>query len=160
MPEVPDEMKSGVEVWVIEQGYFDTDHHGDPSPDRPEGRIRRTTFPDGSTKFFHTVKRGLGLVREEREIELAESVFTDLWPQTEGRRINKSRLRVPVGDQIWEIDQFLGIDLVLAEAELPSMETELVLPAWLQARVIREVTEEPAFRNFELARSSGQIPGL
>ena len=65
-----------------------------------------------------------------------------------------------MGDQIWEIDQFLGIDLVLAEAELPSMETELVLPAWLQARVIREVTEEPAFRNFELARSSGQIPGL
>ena len=160
VPELPADLAAGAEIWQVQQGYFDAGNAQSESSGHPEGRVRRVELPNGETKFYHTVKRGLGLVREERELELTEEVFAELWPQTEGCRLNKTRTRVEVDGQIWEIDQFHDFSLVLAEAELPSPETALVEPEWLRPHIVREVTEEPAFRNYELARQSGQIPGL
>jgi len=159
MPEIPSDCHATMERWDIDQGYFDTSDPENPDPAHPEGRIRSVRHADGSTTYCHTVKRGLGLVREEREIELTREQFDELWPQTEGRRIRKTRFRVTVGEQLWELDQFLDFELVLAEAELDTTEASLPIPEWLAQRIIREVTEEPAFRNFELARTSGKIPG-
>jgi hypothetical protein len=39
------------------------------------------------------------------------------------------------------------------------VDTPLEIPPWLAPFVEREVTDEPAFRNFELARRAGLLPG-
>ena len=152
MPELP----SGHTLWRIEQGYLLPPPESEPGQ-APEGRIRRTTLPDGTTRMTHTIKRGMGLVREEQEGEITPETFASLWPLTEGRRIRKDRIRVREGSLVWEIDRFLDFELFLAEVELPNVETPVEPPAWLQPRILREVTEEPAFRNYELARAT--LPG-
>jgi len=154
VPDIPGRLRSEAERWEIEQGYLSASE-STPGHDITEGRLRRTTHSDGSVKFTHTIKSGLGLVRSERERSLDHSEFEALWPATEGRRILKTRLRIDVEGQIWEIDDFSDRPLVLAEAELPTVETALPIPEWLQPRIIREVTEEGAFRNFHLATRKG-----
>ena len=150
LPDVPESLLLEAERWEIEQGYLSPSDV--TSSDRiTEGRLRRTTHADGSQTFTHTIKSGLGLVRSERERRVTASEFEAIWPTTTGRRLLKTRLRIDVGGQIWEIDDFSDRALVLAEAELATVETALPIPEWLQPRIIREVTEEAAFRNFHLA---------
>ncbi len=135
----------------IEQGYLPAGS-GDL-----EGRIRKAVYPDGRVSFRHTVKTGTGLVRTEQEREIAAAEFDRWWPSTSGRRIRKTRYRVAEGDLTWEIDQFHGLDLFLAEVELPSLDTKTSIPPWLAPCVIREVTDEPAYRNYEIARRTGLL---
>ena len=78
-------------------------------------------------------------------------MFDGIWPLTDGRRVRKSRYRVPAGELIWEIDQFLDRDLVLAEVELAAADTPVVPPEWLQPYLVREVTGEVEFENRHLA---------
>jgi len=151
MPELPPD----VDVVKIEQGYLPDGGTGETGA--LEGRVRRTTRRGSEVRCFHTVKKGLGLVRTEEERELPVVEFELLWPSTVGRRISKTRHKVKAGDLTWEIDRFDGIDLVLAEVELPSEETESPMPEWLKPVVVREVTEEPEFRNFNIARRLGKI---
>ena len=67
--------------------------------------------------------------------------------------MRKKRYLIPDGDRTWALDAFTDRrDLVLAEIELPSVESEVVLPAWLEPFVDREVTEESAYVNAVLAR--------
>lgn len=134
LPELPEHEKL-----QIEQGYYH------------RGRIRRTTYPDGSVKCTHTVKTGEGLVRVEHEFEIDETEFERRWPLTAGHRLRKIRHKVPVGDRVWEVDQFLGPDLFLAEIELESADEKVELPEWLNRCVIREVTEDPDYRNYSIA---------
>jgi adenylate cyclase len=133
----------------IEQGYLPDAGAGDET--LVEGRVRRTVKPDGSEVRTHTIKRGQGLVREEIERELDEQEFAELWTRTEGRRISKTRHKVPVGDLTWEIDAFDTFELVFAEVELPSVETESPFPGWLEKHVVRDLTEDPRYRNYCLA---------
>jgi adenylate cyclase len=91
-------------------------------------------------------------VRQEFEEEMPEAMFETLWPLTEGRRVAKRRYRITDGDFTWEIDDFTDRDLVLAEVELPSSDTEVAVPEWLAPFVVREVTDEPAYVNINLAK--------
>ncbi|HWP72547.1 MAG TPA: hypothetical protein VNM36_15645, partial [Gemmatimonadaceae bacterium] len=91
-------------------------------------------------------------VRTELEEETSPEMFKTLWPLTKGRRLTKKRHRVPQGDFTWEIDEFTDRDLVLAEIELPSADTQVELPDWLKPWVDREVTGEVAFLNSTLAK--------
>lgn len=132
------------ERWVIEQGYL---HAGAST----EGRIRRITRPDGRITHVHTSKRGMGMVREEIEREIDASEFGQLWPSTEGRRIAKVRHRVRESGLVWEVDAFTSIPLHMAEVELPAADTPVGMPEWLCAAVVREVTDDPRYRNSSLA---------
>ena len=157
------------EVWRIDQGYLplqsqviDGNSHGSGAPIPPhqlEGRLRRITHSDGSVEHIHTIKSGVGLVRQETERSIDAETFAREWPRTVGRRLEKQRTRITVGDRLWEIDQFTHIPVVLAECELPSIDTPLDIPDWLAPFIVREVTEEPAFRNAELALRSGLLTG-
>jgi CYTH domain-containing protein len=146
------------ELWVIEQGYLLPAQDGFPGV-APEGRIRRCELPDGTVQYTHTIKKGMGLVREEYEREVTQEAFDLFWPDTKGRRIRKQRTRVPVGDFVWELDCFQGIDLVLAEIELQDPDTPVDIPDWLQPRILREVTSDPKYRNFELACAEFVVSG-
>jgi CYTH domain-containing protein len=169
-PPLPD---SHVRI-IIEQGYMpgpygdqDEGRHGARHESRhgtrdvsPHGaRLRRAVHHDGSVHCTLTRKSGAGLVRHEEEHALDPTAFDGLWPATIGRRISKVR-HVVVEDALrWEIDCFAGIDLWLAEVELPCVDTTVVLPAWLAPWAEREVTDDPRYRNSALAlRGIPQAP--
>ncbi len=120
-----------------------------------EGRLRRIERADGTVEHRHTVKTGVGLVRTEVERAIDSAEFDAAWPATAGRRLSKTRFRVREGEFTWEIDRFDGFDLVLAEVELPDPAAVALPPAWLAPWIVREVTDEPAYRNFELACGRG-----
>lgn len=134
---------SGAPVEEIEQGYL-------PGTMLRE-RLRRITTPE-SVRWYRTVKTGMGLVRTELEEETTREVFEAMWPLTEGKRVHKQRHRVADGELAWEIDHFLDRDLTLAEIELPDAETVVEVPEWLAPHVVREVTEEVVYVNYNLAR--------
>lgn len=154
MPVLP----AGATRWRIEQGYL----HGDALL---EGRVRRAVTPDGRHVFTHTIKRGMGLVREEQERTIDAEEFDRLWALTEGRRLCKDRWRAECGSVVWEIDEFHGLPpiegrpLVLAEVEIPDGADPgaVEIPSWLRGVIVREVTDEPRFRNFALASGSVTI---
>ena len=153
---VPDPLPAG-EVWRIEQGYLPPAAGTDPT--QLEGRLRRVEHADGRIEHVHTLKRGVGLVREETERTIDAATFEREWPRTAGRRLSKIRTRIAEGDRTWEVDRFLTLPVALAECELPSPDAPLAIPAWLAPFIEREVTEEPAFRNSELARRAGLLGG-
>lgn len=132
----------------IEQGWL--------PGDRLRERLRRTR-DDLGDRFYRTVKLGAGVERIEIEEETTEAVFTAMWPLTDGCRIAKRRYRIPAGDLTWEIDDFPGRALVLAEVELPRPDTDVTLPEWLAPYVEKEVTGDPAYLNLTLA-SGGASP--
>ena len=102
--------------------------------------------------YVRTVKLGKGIVRIEVEEPCTEEVFAQLWPLTEGRRLTKRRYAIEDGERIWEIDEFTDRELFLAEVELPTEETEVVIPEWLAPCLEREVTGEDTYVNANLAR--------
>ena len=126
----------------IEQGYL--------PGERLVERLRRIESSD-AVELVRTVKEGSGLTRLEVEEPVTPRVFDQFWPLTEGRRLRKRRYRVPDGNLVWEIDQFLDRDLVLAEVELPEQGSTVDIPEWLRPHVLREVTEDPAYSNARLA---------
>jgi CYTH domain-containing protein len=152
MPQLPAE----AQPWRLRQGYLPME----AGNDQP-GRIREKIAPDGSRKYSHTVKRGSGLTREEIERPLEPDEFERLWAKTEGRRIIKTRHRVPVkvmdpsiGGEIelmWEVDEFKEFDLFFAEVELPREDFAVEPPHWLAIVVEREVTDDPRYTNARIA---------
>jgi len=130
----------------IEQGYL-------PGEKLVE-RLRRIRFADGAEKWFRTVKSGKGLERVELEEEADADLSRAMWQLTQDRRVHKRRYSIRESDDlVWEVDEFLDRDLVLAEIELPTPDTEVELPPWLKDVLDREVTDEPDYSNARLARS-------
>ena len=114
-------------------------------------RIRRVTH-GGTTVWLRTVKLGRGLSRIEVEEEASADLGAALFALTEGQRVAKRRYAVSAGDLTWEIDEFTDRDLVLAELELPHEHAPFTIPDWLAPYVVRDVTTEHAFTNWQLAR--------
>jgi CYTH domain-containing protein len=102
-------------------------------------------------RYSLTFKRGLGNVREEREVELTAEQFSALWPATEGRRLLKTRYDIPLGDLVVEIDVYGGRHegLVVAEVEFDDEESarDFHPPDWLGD----DVTGDPRYSNQLLA---------
>jgi CYTH domain-containing protein len=135
-------LPAGARVLRIDQGYI-------PGR-RLRERVRRTRERE-RTSYFRTIKFGSGIKRLEIEEETTADIFRTLWRLTRGKRIRK--LRYVVEDcGTWEIDRFIGFDLALAEIELEHEDESITFPAWLEPLLEREVTGDPAFTNFSLAR--------
>jgi adenylate cyclase len=146
VPALPKQTK----IRLLEQGYLP--ERTETGGALAEGRLRREVLADGSVIFTNTIKKGTGLVRSEFERSLTVEEFAKLWPETEGRRLRKMRYLVREGDFVWAIDAFEMIDLVLAEVELPSEDAVAPVPGWLQPHIVREVTGEPEFQSYAVAR--------
>ncbi|MCH5327564.1 MAG: CYTH domain-containing protein [Coprobacter sp.] len=120
------------------QGYLSTDK---------ERTVRvRVTESEG----FITVKgKNSGIVRDEYEYPIPASEAHELIENLCFQPvIEKYRYICPVGDVVWEIDEFLGENegLVLAEVELPDEDFPLELPEW----VGEEVTGDARYYNSNL----------
>ena len=102
-------------------------------------------------QYSLTYKRGLGNVREEREVALTAEQFTNLWPATEGKRLSKTRYEIPFGERVVEIDIYSGKHdgLVVAEVEFDDEESAINFqpPDWLGD----DVTGDPRYSNQLLA---------
>ncbi|MEC4804303.1 MAG: CYTH domain-containing protein [Jaaginema sp. PMC 1079.18] len=64
--------------------------------------------------------------------------------------IEKTRYRIPIGDKVWEVDEFHGENqgLILAEVELHSEADAIDLPPWIG----KEVSQDARYFNSYLAR--------
>lgn len=139
--ETPVEPKGPAGVSIL-QGYLAIDAEA-------EVRLRRA-----GDECTLTVKRGHGGTRDELEAEIPVESFEELWPGTEGRRLEKTRGRVELdGGPTAEIDEYSGAleGLTVVEVEFGS-ESEAARfepPAWFG----REVTGERAWANQSLAVS-------
>lgn len=120
---------------------------------RMRERIRRVRGPSGE-RYWRALEQGTGGARLEAE-ETTQEVFEALWPLTKDRRVSKRRRRVREGALAWEVDEFTDRDLVLAEVELPARATEVSLPDWLRPLVVREVTDDAAYQDENLAAHRG-----
>ncbi len=97
-----------------------------------------------------TVKgASIGVTRSEYEYEIppddAEEMIGRLCQQP---AIEKNRYRIPIGEVVWEVDEFLGanLGLVVAEVELTSEDQAFDKPDWIG----REVTGDPKYFNANL----------
>ncbi len=77
--------------------------------------------------------------------EDAEHMLAELCEQP---IIDKTRYRVPIGDLVWEIDEFHGEndELIVAEVELDSADREIELPEFIGS----EVSHDPRYLNVNL----------
>lgn len=102
-------------------------------------------------QYSLTYKKGLGQVREEREVTLTEEQFATLWPATEGKRLVKTRYDIPLGDRVVEIDIYGGKHdgLIVAEVEFDDEASAIDFrpPDWLGD----DVTGDPRYSNQLLA---------
>jgi CYTH domain-containing protein len=133
-----------LDVLEVDQGYIPGQHILE--------RLRLQRHADGRERYFRTVKLGTGVERIELEDEIGLRTFEHLWVLTEGARLRKRRHIVANGGDHWEIDEFLDRPLVLAELEIPTADTPIRMPDWLTAVLVREVTDEKAYTNRNLAR--------
>jgi len=89
--------------------------------------------------------------RVELETELTEDQFTTMWPGTVGKRLEKTRYRIPFGDNTIELDVFEGDNSghILAEVEFSSTdEADLFQsPEWFSD----DVTPDKRFGNSNIA---------
>lgn len=93
-----------------------------------------------------------GMSRSEFEYEIpladAQTILAELCQQP---LIEKYRYKIPLGEVIWEVDEFLGENqgLLLAEVELNHAEQVIQLPDWIGD----EVTGDPRYYNSNLVRN-------
>lgn len=141
--QLPDPTRLGTGV-RIRQGYIAED-------DSVTVRIRIT-----DARCTLTVKAGSGLARTEVEVDVTSEQADALWPHTVGRRIEKVRHRVSVGDGatplVAEVDVFAGsldgLHVVEVEFDSEAAATSFTPPRWFGA----EVTDTPGWSNAALAR--------
>ncbi len=137
----------GCEAWQISQTYLSSSGNGYTS------RLRRVEA-EGRETFIHTEKRRVSeLSCEESEREISRAEYDALMQQADPalRTIEKKRYRIPYAGRTMEIDIYaFWSDRATLEVELESEEAEVSLPPWLD--VLRELTGEPAYKNYALAR--------
>lgn len=96
-----------------------------------------------------------GMSRSEYEYEIPYTDGLELIKMCDGDIIDKTRYIVTdLNGQIWDIDEFHGVNegLVVAEIEIPSEDTPIVLPTWVR----KEVTFDKRYTNVYI--SSHSVP--
>ncbi|MCA0873301.1 CYTH domain-containing protein [Seohaeicola saemankumensis] len=132
---------TGARAFQIRQGYLTG------PADSVEVRLRQK-----DDSYFLTLKSDGDVVRIERESEITADQFATFWPQTDGRRVEKTRWSgtLPSG-MIFELDEFSGAlaPLILVEVEFTSERdaADFTPPDWFG----RDVTSDKRFKNKSLA---------
>lgn len=123
------------------QGYIETAKPGQSVRVRIAGE-----------KGYLTIKGpAVGLSRSEYEYEIpladARAMLETLCDRPQ---IEKHRYRLPIGDVVWEIDEFHGDNegLIVAEVELDSESQAVDLPDWIG----EEVSGDPKYYNASLTK--------
>ncbi len=105
------------------QGYI-------PTQGQHSVRIRRV----GQQGYLTLKGPTIGLTRAEFEYPIpVDDAQTLLDAFCRPPLIDKNRYRIPMGELVWEVDEFLGDNagLVVAEVELPAEDYPLSRPDWI-----------------------------
>ncbi len=124
-----------------------------PTANSPVRRLRRRSGADGEERTYTEKAPRGGLARDERERVIDEQAWQLLARETDpaARPIVKTRHVIDWAGRQVEIDVFdEPPGLVVAEVELPDENSPVELPPDL--RVVREVSDDPAYLNVNLAR--------
>lgn len=126
---------------MIEQHYI-------PSGENQTIRVRRynisghNPYNELCIKFIES-----NMERDEIECLIGDGQAEDLIKYSIGS-VEKRRYKVEFKGMLWEVDLYSKPSgLAIAEVELDSVDQEVDLPNW----IIREVTNEPGYSNYELA---------
>lgn len=127
----------------IAQGYLNTN---------PNRTVRVRIAND---KAFLTVKgksNDTGMTRFEWEKEIPVNEAQSLLLLCEKGVIEKTRFEIPVGNHVFEVDEFYGenVGLIIAEIELSDENEPFEKPSWLG----KEVTNDERFYNAYLSKNS------
>lgn len=118
-----------------------------------EVRVRQRGM-DGSYVYYKTTKRTVsGMKRIEIERRLTQKEYLELLMEadTGKRQIRKTRYCLTYDNQYFEIDIYpFWQDQAIAEIELSDECADVRFPK--QLKVIKEVTEDPAYKNAALAQ--------
>ena len=125
----------------ITQGYLNS------------SKVRAVRVRIAEDKAFLTVKgesNETGLSRFEWEKEIEMHAAKNLLPLCEPSLLEKIRHYVPVGNHLFEVDEFLGDNkgLLIAEIELSDEEEAFSMPDWIG----REVTGDAEYYNVSLVK--------
>lgn len=135
-------------VYNIEQYYIEE-----------EKRVRKF-----GKKYFLTVKRGEGLVREEIEKEINKDEFEKLLEDAKEKfSLLKRRFRVDIKGKIYEIDEFKkdleGLIFLEVEFKNEKEAKSFDLDKRFKNFLLKEVTNDKRFSNFYIAKTK-YIPSL
>ncbi len=131
------------------------------SPDGEEIRVRQRGI-DGSFVYYKTTKKPLdGLKRIELEERLTQNEYLALLMRADGsrRQIRKTRYCLTHDSQYFEIDIYpFWNDQAILEIEMSSEDTAVRFPK--EISIIKEVTDDPSYKNSALARVEGAEAAL
>jgi adenylate cyclase len=126
---------------------FQPDASGRLDPGTCTPRIRVA----GEMGYLTLKTKTVGISRSEYEYEIPKIQALALLDLVCDRpQIEKYRFKIPIGDVVWEVDEFLGgnAGLVVAEVELESAGQSIELPDWVGA----EVSDDVRYFNSALAK--------
>lgn len=140
-----------VDVKRISQTYLK------PDGNEPSSRVRKTVeglTGDTSTVYHYNQKKFVQEgINEEKEHEISEKEYNKYMQKKhpDKHEVSKTRFVFNYKDQIFELDVFKGAlkGLAILEIELKDKNQKVNLPPFLS--IIKEVTNEPKFNNFNLA---------
>jgi CYTH domain-containing protein len=134
----------------IRQGYLDLNKGTDLAKmlnmnvdfEPKEARLR-----DKAGSFYFTLKGDGTLSRSELEKEITSEIFNEHWPETDGKRIEKFRLKKPYQEYQAEFDIYTDRNLIIVEIEVPTTAEALRLIA-----LGKDVTDDKRYKNKNLAK--------
>jgi len=128
---------------------------------KPEGKHYRQGYITGSdevtirvrvaeSKGYLTLKsKTIGISRDEFEYEVPYEEAIAMMNSFTKVGTEKIRYKIPAGDLVWEVDEFLGANagLLVAEIELQNENQAFDKPSW----VGKEVSDDHRYFNSSLA---------
>lgn len=97
-------------------------------------RIYSVAFENNSIKYFYSTKKGIGLIREEKEIEISSEIFFNILKSYNSTPIVKIRnfIQDNLTNLLIEVDQFINYPLTLVEVEFKNEEQakNFSIPSW------------------------------
>ena len=105
----------------------------------------------GEQAWLNIKSATIGVQRLEYEYPIPLGEAEEILQQLCGLQVDKTRHYIEQADLIWEIDEFHGENagLIVAEIELPAVDSDYPRPDWLG----EEVSTEVRYYNNELAKN-------
>lgn len=140
-----------VDVKRISQTYLK------PEGKEQSGRVRKTVeeLTGDTNTIYHFNKKKFveDGVNKEEEFEISDKEYKNYLknPHPDKHEVSKTRFVFKFKNQIFELDVFKGAlkGLAILEIELKDKNQKVTLPPFLS--IIKEVTDESKFNNFNLA---------
>ncbi len=130
----------------IHQYYLTSKEHGGV-------RYRRKDM-----KFYKTIKRGKGMVREEYENLISEEEYIASLDKHSGKIIEKDRFVFTYDGRVYEMDNFKkelrGLCYLEVEFDDEASAKEFVIPEMFSSLYLSEVTDDSRFNNSALCQST------